>query len=148
MAEIKTKTRTRTNTETTTTKETIAAYLAKISDDERRKDCKALINIMKGATRQQPTLDRGIVGFGKYHYKYDSGHEGDSCLVGFSSRKPDISIYLFPVFPKKDALLEKLGKHRMGKGCLYIRRLADVDTGVLEKMVVASITEVKRRYVK
>jgi hypothetical protein len=129
-------------------KETVTAYLAKIADDERRKDCKTLVSMMKAATRQQPSLYRDIVGFGKYHYKYDSGHEGDSCLVGFSSRKPDISIYLFPVFPKKDALLEKLGKHRMGKGCLYIRRLADVDTGVLEKMVVASITEVKRRYVK
>jgi len=87
-----------------------------------------------------------IVGFGKYHYKYDSGHEGDMCIVGFSSRKTDLTIYLFPVFPEREALLKKLGKHKTGKSCLYIRKLEDVDTRVLEKLVVASIAEVRRRY--
>jgi hypothetical protein len=134
-------------TKTKTTNESVAAYLAKITSDERRRDCKALVTMMKKATGQQPKLYHpGIVGFGKYHYKYDSGHEGDSCLVGFSSRKPDISIYLFPEFSQKEALLKKLGKHRMGKGCLYIRKLDDVDTGVLKKMVAASVAEVRRRY--
>ena len=134
-------------TKTKPTKESVAAYLAKISNDDRRKDCKALIEMMKTVTGQQPKLwGPGIVGFGRYHYTYESGHEGDTCLVGFSSRKTDISIYLFPVFPQKETLLKKLGKHKMGKGCLYIRKLDDVDTGVLGKMVVASISEIRRRY--
>ena len=134
-------------TKTKPTKESVAAYLSKISNDDRRKDCKALIEMMKTVTGQQPKLwGPGIVGFGRYHYTYESGHEGDTCLVGFSSRKTDISIYLFPVFPQKETLLKKLGKHKMGKGCLYIRKLDDVDTGVLGKMVVASISEIRRRY--
>ncbi len=134
-------------TKTKPTKESVAAYLAKITSDERRKDCKALVKMMKTATGKPPKLwGPGIVGFGRYHYTYDSGHEGDSCLVGFSSRRPDITIYLFPVFAQKENLLKKLGQHRMGKGCLYIRKLEDVDTGVLEKMVAASIAEIKSRH--
>lgn len=134
-------------TKTKPTKETVATYLAKIANAGRREDCKALIEMMKTVTGQQPTLwGPGIVGFGRYHYTYDSGREGDTCLVGFSSRKTDISIYLFPVFPQKETLLKKLGKHKMGKGCLYVRKLEDVDTGVLAKMVISSIAEIRRRY--
>jgi hypothetical protein len=87
-----------------------------------------------------------IVGFGSYHYRYESGREGDSCLAGFSSRKGDISLYLAGGFPGRDALLAKLGKHKMGKGCLYVRRLSDVDLKVLEQLVIESIAEMKRRY--
>ncbi len=87
-----------------------------------------------------------IVGFGKYHYKYDSGHEGDMCIAAFASRKSDLTIYLFPLFPERETLLKKLGKHKMGKACLYIRKLEDVDARVLEKVIAGSIAEVRRRY--
>jgi len=85
----------------------------------------------------------GIVGFGSYHYKYESGREGDSCLVGFSSRKSDIAMYLVGSFPGRDELLGKLGKHKTAKACLYVRRLSDVDLKVLEQLVVASVKQRK-----
>ncbi|HEX6789917.1 MAG TPA: DUF1801 domain-containing protein [Candidatus Krumholzibacteria bacterium] len=129
------------------TKTTLAAYLASISDEGRREDCRALAKIMARVTGKTATIWGGtIVGFGKYHYRYESGHEGDTCLAGFSSRKGDISLYLFPVFPEKEALLGKLGKHKAGKGCVYIRRMEDVDAGVLEKLITASIREIRKRY--
>lgn len=122
-------------------------YIADIDDEVRRKDCHALARLMERATKLKPTMwGTSIVGFGSYHYKYDSGHEGDSCLVGFSSRKGDISVYLAGSFPGHDELLSRLGKHRMGKACLYIRQLSDVDLDVLEQLVAASVAEVKRRY--
>ncbi len=137
MAEIKTK----------ATGVRVAGYLAKIANDQRREDCEALVRLLKKITKHQAKMwGPSIVGFGKYHYKYESGHEGDMCIAGFASRKPDLTIYLFPVFPEKETLLKKLGKHKTGKGCLYIRKLEDVDTGVLEKLIAGSIAEVRRRY--
>jgi hypothetical protein len=123
----------------------VQSYFSAIADESRRRDCEALAGIMGRATREPPRMwGTSIVGFGSYHYKYESGREGDSCLVGFSSRKGDISIYLVADFPGKEDLLGRLGKHRMGKGCLYIRALAEVDEKVLEKMIVASLAERKR----
>ena len=87
-----------------------------------------------------------IVGFGQYHYKYASGHEGDSCLVGFSSRKGDISLYVTAGFEGREPLLARLGKHKTGKVCLYVRRLADIDLEVLESLVKGSVAEMRRRY--
>jgi hypothetical protein len=102
---------------------------------------------MAKATREKPTLwGSSIVGFGSYHYKYDSGREGDSCLTGFSSRKSDISVYLTGSFPGREELLAKLGKHKMAKACLSIRKLSDVDLDVLEQLVVRSFAERKRLY--
>jgi hypothetical protein len=119
-------------------------YFSGIEDDDRRKDCVALARLMTKATKQQPKMwGSGIVGFGSYHYKYESGREGDSCLVGFSSRKSDIAIYLVGSFPERDALLSKLGKHKTAKACLYVRRLSDVDLKVLEQLVVASVAQRK-----
>ena len=88
----------------------------------------------------------GIVGFGTYHYKYESGREGDSPLTGFSSRKGPISIYLVAGFPGQEKLLSKLGKHKMGKVCLSIRKISDVDYHVLEQLVEGSVAEARRRY--
>ena len=88
----------------------------------------------------------GIVGFGSYHYRYDSGREGDSCLTGFASRKGDISVYLMADFPQRDALLARLGKHKIGKACLYIRKLSDIDASVLEQLVQGSVAQVQRIY--
>jgi hypothetical protein len=102
---------------------------------------------MTQATQEQPKMwGTSIVGFGSYHYKYESGREGDSCVTGFSSRKGDISIYLLASFPRREELLPKLGKHKMGKGCLYVRKLSDVDLKVLAQLITDSVAERKRRY--
>jgi hypothetical protein len=123
----------------------VDGYLAGIADEGRRKDCRDLARLMAKATREKPAMwGPSIVGFGSYHYKYDSGREGDSCLTGFSSRKSDISVYLTGSFPGREELLSKLGKHKMAKACLSIRRLADVDLDVLEQLVVRSVAERKR----
>lgn len=132
---------------TRATEASVAAYLAAIDDQARRQDCEALAKLMAKATQQEPVMwGTSIVGFGSYHYHYESGHQGDSCLVGFSSRKGDISIYLMAGFSDRDELLARLGRHKMGKGCLYVRRLNDIDPKVLEQLVAGSIAEVKRRY--
>src|SRR5262245_34469838 len=125
----------------------VPSYLSSIEDETRRKDCRALAKLMTQATKQQPQMwGTSIVGFGSYHYKYASGREGDACLTGFSSRKTDISIYLTQGVLGHEELLAKLGKHKRGKGCLYVRKLSDVDLKVLEKLIVGSLVEVKRRY--
>jgi hypothetical protein len=122
-------------------------YLAGIEDKARRADCEALVKLMRKVTRQPPVMwGPGIVGFGSYHYVYDSGRSGDMCATGFASRKGDISVYLTASFEGQQELLAALGKHKMGKACLTIRRLSDVDMKVLEKLVAGSVAEVKRRY--
>jgi hypothetical protein len=126
------------------TKETqasVESYLAAIDDETRRKDCEALARLMGNATKHPAKMwGSSIVGFGSYHYKYDSGREGDMCLVGFSSRKSDISVYGLNAAPNHEELLPRLGKHKAGKGCLYLKRLSDVDTGVLEQLIAAAAT--------
>jgi Domain of unknown function (DU1801) len=125
----------------------VAGYLAAIEDDARRADCEAIAKLMRKVTKQEPGMwGTGIVGFGAYRYTYESGHTGESCQTGFSSRKGDISVYLVASGPEQEALLARLGKHRMGKACLYIRRLSDIDVKVLEQLVSASVAEVKRRF--
>jgi hypothetical protein len=132
---------------TKTTEVPVESYLSAIEDEARRKDCVALARLMTRATKQKPKMwGTSIVGFGSYHYKYDSGREGDSCLTGFSSRKGDISIYLTADFPGREGLLAKLGKHKMAKGCLSVRKLSDVDPRVLERLVVRSVAERKRNH--
>jgi hypothetical protein len=121
------------------TKETNASvdrYITAIKDETRRKDCEALAKLMARAAKHPPKMwGSSIVGFGSYHYKYESGREGDMCLVGFSSRKSEISVYGLNAAPNHEALLAKLGKHKAGKGCLYIKSLSDIDVKVLEKLV-------------
>ncbi len=132
---------------TQATEASVDAHLATIDDEGRRNDCAALVKLMSKVTRAQPKMwGPSIVGFGSYHYRYDSGREGDSCATGFASRKGDISIYLVAEFPGQDELLAQLGRHNMGKACLYVRKLADVDMKVLEKLVAGSVAEVRRRY--
>ena len=106
-----------------------------------------MAKLMTKATKQKPKMwGTSIVGFGSYHYRYESGREGDSCLTGFSSRKSDISVYLVASFPGREELLSKLGKYKVGGGCLYIRKLSDVDLKVLERLIVGSVAERKRLY--
>ena len=128
------------------TKVSVQEYLAGIEDQARRKDCDALARLMTKATKQPPTMwGSSIVGFGSYHYKYESGREGDMCLVGFASRKGDISLYGLAGAVDAQGLLARLGKHKAGKGCLYIRMLADVDEKILEKLVARAAAEKKRQ---
>ena len=132
---------------TKATEASVESYLSAIEDESRRRDCEALAKLMTKATKQQPKMwGTSIVGFGTYHYKYASGREGDSCVTGFASRKGDISVYLMAGFPGQEELLSKLGKHKMGKGCLYIRKLSDVDLYVLEQLISGSVAERKRHY--
>ena len=114
----------------------VAQYLAGIEDELRKRDCEALVKIMAKATKLKPKMwGTAIVGFGVHKYKYESGREGETCLVGFSSRKGDISIYGTGSAPNQEELLSKLGKHKMGKGCLYVGKLKDIDIAVLEQII-------------
>jgi len=125
----------------------VTTYLAGIQDKERRKDCEALVKLITKATKQKPTMwGSSIVGFGSYHYKYASGREGDACVIGFSSRKGDITIYLTAGLVGREDLMAKLGKHKVGKGCLYIRKLSDVDLNVLDKLITASFADRQSRH--
>ena len=129
------------------TKVSVARHIAAIANEEQRRDAKALLALMRRVTKQEPRMwGPSIVGFGSYHYKYASGHEGDSALAGFAARGSELVIYIAPGFEGRDALLAKLGKHRTGKVCVYIKRLANVDLTVLETLVAGSIADTKRRY--
>lgn len=132
---------------TRATQASVADHLAAIDDPARRDDCERLLALMRKVTRQEPVMwGTAIVGFGRYRYTYDSGHSGESCATGFASRKSDISVYLVAGGARQAELLARLGRHRMGKACLTIRRLADVDLKVLEQLVADSYAEVKRRH--
>ncbi len=121
---------------------TVTSFLAGLPE-ERRKECKALVTIMKRVTKSPAKMwGPTIVGFGNYHYKYASGHEGDMCIAGFAPRKGALVLYLWPGFDKWD-LAKKLGKFTNGKSCLYVKKLADIDLGVLEQMIARSVKEVK-----
>ena len=113
----------------------------------REEDSRALVAMMERVTGEPAKLfGSSIVGFGRYHYKYESGHEGDTCIVGFAPRKAALTLYLLPGFEGElRPLLDKLGKHKTGKGCLYVKRLADVDEAVLERIVRKSVASVRAR---
>ena len=132
---------------TTATAASVDGYIAAITSDEQREDCQTLIKLLRKITRMEPKMwGPTIVGFGSYHYKYESGREGEACLTGFAARGKELVVYLVASGPEQEALLARLGKHRMGKACLYIRRLADIDTAILEQLVRDSVAELKRRY--
>lgn len=125
----------------------VATHLASVEHDAVRADCQTLAKLMAQWTQEKPKMwGPSIVGFGSYHYKYDSGREGDSCATGFAARKNEIAIYLVAEGAEQPALLARLGKHKMGKACLYVKRLSDVDLGVLEALVKQSVVELRRRY--
>ena len=125
----------------------VESFLDAIADEGVRDDCAALVKLMKKVTGAKPKMwGTSIVGFGQYHYKYESGHEGDSCLTGFSPRKQNITLYVMPGFAEQSDLQSKLGKHKAGKGCIYIKSLADVDVKVLEKMIDHSVKHLQGKY--
>jgi hypothetical protein len=121
--------------------ESVAGFIAKIRDVERRADCRKLIQMMKLATGETPRMWASMIGFGAMHYKYESGHEGDCFQVGFASRKPDLVLYL--ISARSRPMLAKLGKHRASVSCIYVRRLKDVDESVLTKVIDAAVRDAR-----
>ncbi len=129
MAELKTKLNNR----------SVTRFLNSIPDQQKRQDCFALVKLMEQVTKAEPKMwGSSIIGFGSYHYAYASGHEGDMCLIGFSPRKQNLTLYLLAGFERCAELLKKLGKHKTGKGCLYINRLDDIHLPTLKKLVQQS----------
>jgi hypothetical protein len=122
------------------TEVSVAAYVEAIPDETRRADAKLLVKLMQKASGEKPKMwGPAIVGFGSCHYKYDSGREGDMPVIAFSPRKAASVLYGLIGFKGADAVLAKLGKHTTGKGCLYIKKLSDVDQKVLERLVAKSL---------
>jgi len=118
----------------------VTEFIATLTDETKRADAKALAKIMQRATGEQPKMwGPSIIGFGNHHYKYESGREGDMPVISFAPRKAEMVLYSLMGFPGAEAFLAKLGKHTTGKGCLYIKRLADVDLGVVEALVERSV---------
>ena len=128
------------------TDRSVEDFLNAIPDGQKRADAVALVKLIRQVTRLEPTMWGSIVGFGRYHYKYASGREGDSMLVGFSPRKQNLTLYLMLGLGDNAALLKKLGKHQTGKGCLYINRLADVDLPTLKALIRQSVRNLKATY--
>ncbi|MGD0865015.1 MAG: DUF1801 domain-containing protein [Rhizomicrobium sp.] len=132
---------------TRATKASVAAFVDGIAEPAKRADAKALVELMQKATGEKPAMwGPSIIGFGSYHYVYDSGHEGDMPLVGFSPRKAATVLYVRAGTPGTEALLAKLGKHTAGKGCVYIKKLADVDETILEKLVAKCVADMRKEY--
>ena len=132
---------------TTQTAGSVDVFLNAIKDDVKRNDCFALVQLIQKATGWEPKMwGPAIVGFGSHHYKYESGREGDSPNIAFSPRSSSIAIYLSANFEKREELLAKFGKHKAEKGCVHIKSLADIDTGILVKMIVNHIKHVKKLY--
>lgn len=132
---------------TQTTDASVTAFLGKIEDTTKREDCIAIASLIEGVTKIKPAMyGSSIVGFGSYHYKYASGHEGDAPLVAFSPRKANITLYVMCEGAQMQDLFETLGPHKTGKGCLYIKRLADVDRTVLEQVIERAFTYMKKKY--
>ena len=125
---------------------TVDSFLDTISDENRKADCKEVVGMMKAVTKEKPIMwGPAIIGFGKYHYKYESGHEGDSCIIGFSPRKQNITLYVGAGSEVLAPYLEKLGKHKMGKGCLYIKKLSDVDRTILKDLIGTAYETLKSK---
>lgn len=122
-------------------------YLASGASEQQRADCEVLMSILGRATNEPPKMwGPSIVGYGSYQYRYESGRTGESYVAGFAIRGKELVLYLFPEVAGQQELLEQLGKHKMGKSCLYIKRLADVEVAILEKLVIDSVSEVRTRY--
>ena len=136
MAELKTK----------PTDASVDAYLTAIPDEQRQEECQVIAEMMQRATKAKPQMWGSMIGFGSYHYKYPSGREGDWFLTGFAPRKQALTLYIMAGFAQYDALLERLGRYRTGKSCLYIKRLDAVDLEVLEELIMLSVNQLAREH--
>jgi hypothetical protein len=132
---------------TRSTDESVDEFLRSIPDDARRRDCRRVLAIMRSVTGEEPKLwGASMVGFGSYHYRYESGREGDWFLTGFSPRKGNLTLYIMAGFDRYGELLSRLGKYKTGKSCLYVKRLADVDETVLRELLRNSVDYIQRTY--
>lgn len=137
MTELKTKKNTK----------SVSAFLDQVKHPERKKDAKAMLNIMREITGKKPVMwGSSIVGFDSYHYRYPTGHEGDMCILGFSPRKEALVIYTMPGYQEFGPLLKKLGPHKIGKSCLYIRHLDQTNLPTLKKILKSAYHATKKRY--
>jgi len=137
MAEIKTK----------PTNESVTDFINAIENEQKRKDSFELIKLMKAISGEEPYMfGSSIVGFGSYHYKYNSGHEGDAPLIGFSPRKAAISLYVFTGLDEHKPLIDTLGKFKLGKACIYIKKLDDIDIQTLSKLMKHTIAYLETKY--
>lgn len=129
------------------TPEDVSAFIDRVPDEARRGDAKALCALIEGAIDEPPRMwGTSIIGFGRYRYRYDSGREGEASVAGFSPRAKELVVYLPADAPDRDALLARLGKHKLGKSCLYVKSLAEVDGDVLAELVRQSAAAIKERY--
>ncbi len=134
-------------TKTKPTKVSVERHIGALTDAAQRDDALRLLALMKKVTKATPTMwGPTIIGFGSYHYVYASGHEGDAPLAGFAIRGKELVLYLSASFEGRDGLLAKLGKHRSGKACVYIKRLEGLDLKVLEQLIARSVEAMKRAY--
>lgn len=125
----------------------VKAFIHEIENEQKRKDAFRLVEIMEKIVGEGPMMwGKSIIGFGKYHYKYKSGREGDWMLIGFSPRKANISLYTMCDVESNKNLLDQLGKHKHGKSCIYIKRLSDIDENILVKLLEESIEQTKKMY--
>ena len=125
----------------------VKEYLAARGSDQQRADCQELMALLEKVTQQSPKMwGPSIVGYGSYRYTYESGRTGEAPLAGFAIRGRELVVYLMTEGSQQKALLSKLGKHRVGKSCLYFRQLADLDKAVLEQVIAGSVADMMRRY--
>jgi len=130
------------------TNDNVMEFVERVADGNRRADCLTIIELMRDATQAEPVLwGTSIIGFGRYRYRYASGREGEWPVVGFSPRKNDLTLYIMPGFDSYESLMSRLGKHRTGKSCLYIKRLADVDQDVLATLIQKSVAAMSAKRV-
>lgn len=132
---------------TTINKKDPRKFLEDVAHDQRRQDSLKVLRMMEEITGEPPKMwGDSIIGFGQYHYKYESGREGDFFLTGFSPRKTSLSIYIMSGFARFPELMPQLGKHKTGKSCLYISNLEDIDTNILTELITKSVTYMKQKY--
>lgn len=132
---------------TVETETSVASFIDAIADERQRGDAREIVDLMERLSCHPAKMwGPSIIGFGQYHYQYDSGREGDMCRIGFSPRKGNTVLYLVDGFAKYDTLLARLGKHKTGKSCLYIKSLADIDQGVLSELITGSLAAMDTKY--
>lgn len=125
----------------------VPTFLKAVENDTRRRDAHTVNEMMTRISREKPVMwGTSIVGFGSYHYKYDSGREGDMLMTGFSPRKANLVLYIMPGYGQFDDIMARLGKHKTGKACLYINKLEDVDMAVLEELIGISVAWIRNKY--
>lgn len=132
---------------TTPNDDDVEAFLASVEHDRRREDCRAVVEMMRDVTGVEPRMwGPSIIGFDSYHYVYDTGREGDWFITGVSPRKGSLTLYIMPGFERYEGLMERLGKHKTGRSCLYVNTLDDVDPDVLRELVEESVRYMREKY--